>query len=300
MLKTALITILALIAFAANSVLARLALENGNIDPASFTTLRLLFGSIMLFILIITIRPKLPTNPIRKTQNMSLYQMAMLDDAKVNGSWLAGLYLFAYAACFSYAYVILDTATGALILFSAVQITMIAISLYAGNKLQMREWLGISLAFAGFVYLIFPNIGTPSILGFALMTLSGIAWGAYSINGRKSAEPLTDTAFNFLRALPMGGFLFIINMSNANISADGVFYAALSGAITSGIGYAIWYAALKKLALTTAAVVQLSVPVIAAIGGVLFVAEGISTRLIIATLVILGGILLVIFSRKSA
>lgn len=298
MLKTLIATTLALIAFAANSVLARLALENAAIDPSSFTILRLFSGSFMLFILIFIIRPKLPNNPVRKHHNMSLYQLAMRHDSQVKGSWLSGLMLFLYAICFSYAYLVLDTATGALILFGAVQITMIVSSLFSGNHIDKHEWAGLVLAFLGFVYLVLPNIGTPSFYGFVLMAFAGIGWGVYSVRGRKSVEPLTDTAFNFLRALSFSGFVFILSLSELNITINGFYYAVLSGAITSGIGYAIWYMALKRLTLTTAAVVQLSVPIIAGVGGVIFVSETISLRLLIAGLFILGGIALVIFGGK--
>lgn len=300
MLKTFSLTSLALIAFAANSVLARLALDNANIDPASFTFIRLVSGCIMLFILIFAIKPKLPKTGENKVPAQSLYEIAMLRETQVKGSWFSGLMLFLYAACFSFAYVILDTATGALILFGVVQITMIAISLFNGNKLHISEWAGIFLAFVGFIYLILPDIASPSLYGFMLMAVAGIAWGFYTVRGRDSQVPLVDTAFNFLRAASFGGFLLVINLGNVSPSWDGVIYAVISGAITSGIGYAIWYIALKQLQLTTAAVVQLSVPIIAAAGGVIFVAEPIGLRLSIASLLILGGILLVIFGRAVA
>lgn len=299
MLKTSIATIIALLAFAANSVLTRLALEDASIDPSSFTILRLAAGSIMLFILIFTIRPKLPINPIRKHLHMSLYEMAMRHDSKVKGSWVSGFMLFLYAACFSFAYMILDTATGALILFAAVQISMIAISLFNGNRPKSLEWLGIGVAFVGFIYLILPDIGTPSLKGFVLMSVAGIAWGIYTLRGRKSAEPLTDTAFNFLRATSFSGFIFIANLSDLSISTQGFVLAIISGALTSGIGYAIWYIALRGLTLTTAAVVQLSVPVIAGIGGILFIAETPSSRLVVSCILILGGIFLVISNRQN-
>lgn len=293
MLKTFALTSLALIAFAANSVLARLALDNAAIDPASFTFLRLVSGTVILFFLIFTIKQKNATN-----HSQSLFQIATQPQKTAKGSWFSGLMLFIYAACFSMAYVSLDTATGALILFGMVQITMVAISIFNGNKLHISEWAGIILAFFGFIYLILPNLGSPSLYGFMLMAAAGIAWGFYTVKGRGSHLPIADTAFNFLRATPFAFILLAYNFSNIAYSWQGIVYAVLSGAITSGIGYAIWYAALKHLQLTTAAVVQLSVPVIAAAGGVIFVAEPIGLRLTIASLLILGGIALVIFGRK--
>ena len=298
MSKTIIATILALIAFAANSVLARLALEAPIIDPASFTTVRLISGAVMLFILVFILRPKSPPQTEVRYPIKSLYQRALLFEVEARGSWTSAFMLFLYASCFSFAYIVLDTATGALILFGVVQITMIVMSLFSGKKLHFSEWAGLILAFVGFIYLIYPNLGSPSLYGFILMSVAGIGWGVYSVRGRDSLNPLIDTAFNFLRAVSFAGFLMVLNLAHISLSWQGLFYAAISGALTSGIGYAIWYAALKNLQLTTAAVVQLSVPVIAAIGGVLFVNESISLRLIIATIIILGGIVLVIFGRS--
>ncbi|MBL1419657.1 MAG: DMT family transporter [Alphaproteobacteria bacterium] len=297
--KAILATILALIAFAANSVLARLALEVPDIDPGSFTTIRLISGAVMLFILVLILRPKQPLNTQIKYPIKTLYQKAMLFELEARGSWTSAFMLFLYASCFSFAYVVLDTATGALILFGAVQITMIIMSLFNGKKLHASEWAGLILAFLGFVYLIYPNLGSPTLYGFVLMAIAGIGWGVYSVRGRDSLNPLLDTTFNFIRAVPFAGFFSILNLSNLSLGSDGIYYAIISGALTSGIGYAIWYVALKNLQLTTAAVVQLSVPIIAAIGGVMFVNESLTLRLVISTIIILGGILLVIFGRAS-
>lgn len=297
--KTIIATILALLAFAANSVLARLALEVPDIDPGSFTTIRLISGAGMLLILVLILRPKQPTHAEVRYPIKTLYQRAMLFELEARGSWTSAFMLFIYAACFSFAYVVLDTATGALILFGAVQITMVIMSLFSGKKLHTSEWAGLVLAFIGFVYLIYPNLGSPTLYGFILMAIAGIGWGVYSVRGRDSLNPLLDTTFNFIRAVPFAGFFMILNLTHLNLSSDGVYYAVISGALTSGIGYAIWYIALKNLQLTTAAVVQLSVPIIAAIGGVAFVDEALTLRLIIATIIILGGILLVIFGRLS-
>lgn len=279
--KTITTTLLALLAFAANSVLCRLALGEGIIDAASFTNFRLLSGSIMLIIILVI------TNKTKQTNTTT-----------AKGSWLSASMLFLYALCFSYAYVSLDTATGALILFGAVQITMILITLYTGTKLHYSEWLGMLVAFFGFIYLILPDINSPSVYGFVLMTLSGIGWGAYSILGKKCADPLSDTAFNFIRTTPIVIILLVLNANYMQISGLGLLYAVISGALTSGIGYAIWYIALRGLSTTQAAVVQLSVPAIAAIGGILFVNEAITLRLSTSALLILGGILIVILGRK--
>lgn len=304
MSKTIIATILALFAFAANSVLARLALEPPLIDPAAFTMLRLLSGAIVLFVLVFIIQPKTPETPHHLKKPKSLYDMSLSADFKVKGSWLSGLMLFLYAACFSFAYIALDTATGALILFASVQITMIIISILSGYKLHIREWAGIILAFIGFVYLIYPNIVVENVsdqlFGYLLMIISGIAWGIYTVRGKNSIEPLTDTAFNFLRAVSFTGLLIIVNLSKLSVTLDGALYAIVSGGITSGIGYAIWYIALKKLALTAASVVQLSVPMIAAFGGLIFVGEAITLRLIAAALLILGGIFVTIVGRNKS
>jgi len=205
--------------------------------------------------------------------------------------------LFIYAICFSFAYVSLDTGTGALILFGAVQITMILVSLLSGNRLHLSEWMGMALAFAGFVYLVLPGVSTPPLVGFLLMTSAGIAWGIYTLKGRDSENPLLDTAYNFFRTLPLILVLMIVALSRSQISMEGIVLAMLSGGLASGVGYTIWYAALRGLTSTQAAVVQLSVPVIAALGGILFVSERISLRLSISSIMILGGILIVVLGR---
>jgi len=256
-LKTFILTSMALIAFAANSVLCRLALGSGAIDASSFTIIRLLSGSIVLLII------------ISITRNVSTQS--------TKGSWAASFMLFLYAATFSYAYISLDTGTGALILFASVQIAMILQSLISGTRLHFIEWVGVTVAFAGFVYLILPGVTTPSIIGLLLMTTAGIAWGIYTLKGRGSNTPLLDTAYNFFRTTPLVLILVISTISKAHYSFEGILLAAIFGGITSGIGYTIWYIALGGLSSTQAAVLQLSVPVIAAFGGVLFVAEAITS-----------------------
>lgn len=277
LIKTLICTLFALIAFAANSVLCRLALEKEAIDAAGFTIIRLLSG-LSVLLLILKIRPASKASSAR-------------------GSWLSALLLFGYAVTFSFAYLSLDTGTGALVLFGAVQLTIILTSLFSGQKLHWPEWAGVMLAFSGFVYLVLPNVTTPSFTGFLLMTLAGVAWGGYTLRGRGSSAPFQDTAFNFLRTAPFVGILALVTFFNLQASLEGIMLAALSGAVASGLGYTVWYIALGGLSTTESAVVQLLVPVIAAIGGVLFVAEVITLRLMISSVLILGGILSVFSGR---
>lgn len=277
MIKTIIFTGLTLIAFAANSVLCRLALGENTVDASSFTVIRLLSGAFVLLIIL----------KINSSKHSSL----------IKGSWSAGLMLFLYAATFSFAYITLDTGTGAIILFGSVQITMILLSLISGNRLHITEWIGVSVAFIGFVYLVLPGATSPSIIGFSFMTIAGIAWGIYTLKGRYSEDPLADTAYNFLRTIPFVAVLAIITIQDLHFTTQGVLLAALSGGIASGIGYTIWYIALGGLSAIQAAVVQLLVPVIAALGGVIFVSEKITLRLTLSSVLILGGILMVVWGR---
>ena len=276
-LKTIIFTSLTLIAFAANSVLCRLALADNSIDAAGFTIIRLLSGAIVLLLIIILSK--------RDIKNSN------------KGSWSGGLMLFLYAVTFSFAYISLDTGTGALILFGAVQITMILWSIFKGNRLHLSEWAGVIIAFGGFLYLVLPGVSAPSPIGFIFMTTSGIAWGIYSLIGHNSKNPLMDTGYNFIRTIPFIILLFIIFINHMNYSSEGILLAILSGGITSGIGYVLWYRALGGLTTIQAAVVQLLVPLIAAFGGIVFVSESITFRLIISAIFVLGGILLVMNSR---
>jgi drug/metabolite transporter (DMT)-like permease len=277
LLKTLIFTVFALIAFAANSVLCRLALGENTIDASSFTSIRLLSGALFLLIIL----------KFNNKRNRS----------STKGSWSAAAMLFLYALTFSFAYITLDTGTGALILFGSVQITMILLSLISGNRFHLTEWIGVIISFVGFVYLVLPGVTAPSVTGFSFMTLAGIAWGVYTLKGRSSVNPLTDTAYNFLRSIPFVIILAVSTFQYTHISSDGILLAILSGGFMSGIGYTIWYIALGGLSATQAAVVQLSVPVIAAFGGVIFVSEQISLRLTLSALLILSGILMVILGR---
>lgn len=272
-------TLVSLFAFAGNSVLCRLALGEEAIDAASFTSIRLLSGIIFLAVLL-----KLTSGA---------------DSSSSKGSWSASLMLFIYAVAFSFAYVSLETGTGALILFGLVQMTMISIGLYQGNKLHAMEWFGVLLAFSGLVYLMMPGLGAPSLNGFILMAVAGIAWGIYTLAGKGSTNPINDTAYNFYRTLPFVFVLTLVTFQQAELSNKGILLAILSGALASGLGYAIWYMALKGLSGTQAAVVQLFVPVIAAIGGVVFADEAFSLRLALSALLILGGILAVVLGRHA-
>ena len=279
-IKTVLYTVFALLAFAGNSVFCRLALSENKIDAASFTTIRLLSGIVVLAVIL---------------------KMAKVEASTTSkGNWKASFMLFIYAVTFSYAYTTLETGIGALVLFASVQMTMIAASLFTGNKLHYLEWVGVLTAFSGFVYLVFPDLSTPSLMGFVLMAISGIAWGMYTLFGRGSNNPLSDTAYNFLCTLPFMLVLTAVTFQQATLSWDGVLLAVLSGGIASGIGYTIWYIALGGLSITQAAVVQLLVPAIAAIGGLLFADETLSYRLVLSSLIILGGILVVIMGRHSS
>lgn len=278
LVRIVLITTLALIAFAANSVLARMALGDATMQAGGYTVVRLLSGAIVL-VIILSISKRSPA-------------------AGPKGSWAAGVMLFVYALTFSFAYIDLETATGALILFGAVQITMMLVSLVSGHRPSLTEWAGLLLAFSGFVYLMLPGVTIPSFSGFVLMTISGIAWGLYTLKGRGSKNPLADTTYNFLRTVPFALIVLAATWIDSTFTMWGILLAVLSGGIASGLGYTLWYAALGGLSATQAAVLQLLVPVIAAVGGIIFVSESITTRLVISATLILLGILLVILSRK--
>jgi drug/metabolite transporter (DMT)-like permease len=269
-----LLTALALIAFAGNSLLCRAALAHTHIDAASFTTLRLLSGAVVLWALV----------ALRRGARSG------------NGNWPSALALFAYAAGFSFSYVHLTTATGALILFGAVQTTMIGHGLWVGERLRAPQVLGLVLACAGLVGLLLPGLLAPPLVGAALMLGAGVAWGIYSLRGKSAGDPLQVTAGNFIRAAPMAAVLGLALLDDVSIDFAGVGYALLSGALASGLGYAIWYTALPFLKSTTAATVQLGVPVIAAMGGMFFLQEPVTLRLLSASVAILGGIALVVWA----
>jgi drug/metabolite transporter (DMT)-like permease len=268
---------LALIAFAANSLLCRLALARGAIDPASFTTIRLVAGAVTLAV---------------------LARLASPAGAPAEPSWTSAGLLFLYAAPFSFAYGTLSTGTGALLLFGAVQITMILGALRAGDRPNAAQWLGFGIAFGGLVYLVLPGITAPSPLGASLMLLAGLAWGLYSLRGRGARNPLAQTASNFARTVPMVLALSLIAHSARHVESRGVVLALLSGALASGVGYVVWYQALAYLSGITASIVQLAVPVLAAGGGVLLLGERVTFRLGLAALLVLGGVALTVLTRQ--
>lgn len=276
---TAFLTLLALIAFAANSIFARLALGSQSIDPASYTTVRLVTGAATLW-LIARVREADPS-------------------ATLDSGWTSAAMLFLYAGTFSFAYISLTTGTGALILFAAVQITMIAVGLYAGERPSPMHWLGLLIAVAGLVYLVSPGVTAPSAFGSLLMGTAGIAWGIYSILGRGVSDPVHATARNFLRTVPLTFIISLLWLPSMAITAEGFLWAALSGSITSAVGYVIWYAALRGLTATLAATLQLSVPALAALGGVVLLSEKLTLRLFLAGALILAGVGLAIYGQKK-
>lgn len=276
-MKIIILTAIAMIAFAANSVLCRLALEGQHIDAASFTSIRLAAGTVALLGILLL---RWPSFVIRRPNWMTI------------GS------LFAYMACFSFSYQYLDTGSGALILFGAVQLTMISAALLAGEKLSLMSSSGLCVAVGGLLVLLFPGIAVPNPLGAMLMGIAGIAWGFYSLGGRGATDPTAATAANFLYALPIALTLSVLSFGSAAIEPYGVALSIVSGAITSGLGYTVWYQALPLLSATRAASVQLSVPAIAAIGGVLILSEPVTLRLVVATILLIGGISLVLWNRS--
>jgi drug/metabolite transporter (DMT)-like permease len=270
---------LAMLAFAGNSLLCRLASRDTAIDAASFTTVRLVSGALALW-LIVRLRGVAGSRVVRS-----------------GGDWRSAFALFVYAAGFSFAYESLGAGTGALLLFGAVQATMIGRGLARGERLRGLQWLGLASALAGLIGLLLPGWSAPPLWGATLMLGAGVAWGVYSLLGRSAGDPTTVTAGNFLRAAPFALALSALCLSQASVDTVGVAYALASGVVTSGIGYAIWYAALPSLRATSAATLQLSVPAIAALGGVVLLGETPSLRLLLATCAILGGIALVILPK---
>jgi drug/metabolite transporter (DMT)-like permease len=272
------LTTLAMLAFAGNSLLCRLALAGTSIDAGTFTSVRIISGALTLW-LIVQLRRGAPA---------------------LAGNWASAGALFAYAAGFSLAYINLSAATGALLLFGAVQATMIGYGFWNGDRLRGWQIVGFVCAVLGLIALLLPGLSAPPLHSAALMVGAGIAWGVYSLRGRGAGDPTSATAGNFVRAVPFTAVLTLIMLPQFSIDVAGASYAIASGALTSGLGYAIWYTALKGLKATSAATVQLSVPVIATIGGALLLAEQVTMRIVIASVAILGGIALVILNRAKA
>lgn len=273
-----LFTALAMVAFAGNSLLCRAALKQTQIDAATFTLIRIVSGALCLRIIV-----QIREGTLRHA-----------------GSWLSALALFGYAALFSFAYLRLTAGTGALLLFGAVQATMIFWALRKGERLDAKQLTGLLLALAGLGALVFPGLSAPPLGAALLMLGAGIAWGVYSLRGKGGGDPLRATAGNFLRAVPLAVLLSLVALRSWNFDRAGIGYAVASGALASGIGYAIWYTALPALKASGAATVQLSVPVLAAAGGIALLGEPITLRFVIASLAVLGGIALVLFERRAA
>lgn len=273
----AFLTTLAMICFAGNSLLCRLALRGGGIDAASFTTVRL--GSAALV--------------------MSVLARLLSQTRAHGGSWTSAIVLFVYAIAFSLSYVQIGAGIGALLLFGTVQVTMIGWGLMQGERPRLLEWVGIVLAVVGLVLLTRPGVSGSPLSGMALMIVAGIGWGIYSLRGRRSADPLQTTAANFVRTIPMVLSLVAVSFAveRPHLSTVGVAAGIASGGLTSGIGYVLWYRALSKLTAVQAASVQLTVPVLAALGGILLLGEGLTVRLVGAAVLILGGIALAIFEH---
>lgn len=271
------LTLLTMFAFAGNSVLCRIALKHTSIDAASFTSIRLMSGAVVLWLIASTFRRQ----------------------STGNGNWVSAFALFAYAAGFSFAYISLTAATGALLLFGAVQVTMISHGLLAGERLSWRQTVGLIIAIVGVVGLLLPGISTPPLFGSGLMLFAGVAWGVYSLRGKKDDDPIRVTTGNFMRATVFTILLSMSFVSSSNLDMIGILYAVASGAVASGLGYALWYSVLPLLKATNAATIQLSVPVITAIGGIVILGEPITVRFVMASLAIIGGIALVVMRNSS-
>ena len=275
--RTFFLTLTAMLAFAGNSLLCRAALSSGRIDASSFTTIRVVAGALTLWLIV-------------RMRN---------GNRGPTGNWGSALALFIYAAAFSFAYVSLSAATGALLLFGAVQVTMIGFGLLRGERLQAAQTAGLVCALVGLVGLVLPGLAAPPLWGSVLMLAAGSAWGVYSLRGRGSGDPLRVTAGNFMRAVVFAAALSALTFPWASFDGPGVGFAIASGSVTSGIGYVVWYAVLPRLKMTSAATVQLSVPVIASAGGMAFLGEPLTLRLVIASVAILGGIAFVVVTKPT-
>ncbi|MBO9651049.1 MAG: DMT family transporter [Variovorax sp.] len=272
------LTSIAMLAFAGNSLLCRLALQHTGIDAATFTSVRLVSGALVLWLI--------------------ASRQAAAQPRRLAGGWLSAFALFAYAEAFSFAYISLPAGTGALLLFAAVQISMLGWGLSKGERFSRWQATGFMLAVGGLVFLLLPGIAAPPLQGALLMIVAGIAWAAYSLRAKGAGDPTQVTAGNFARSAPMALIVSAAMLSSMRWSPAGIAYAVASGALTSGLGYVIWYAALRELRVTSAATVQLSVPVIAAFGGVAFLGESASVRLMVASVLVLGGVAIVLLVRS--
>lgn len=281
-----------MLGFSANAIICRWTLDNGYIDPVSFTSFRLGAGAVMLFIVM----------ALSSRQQASKRQIKSTTIPAQKGDWKTSIYLFIYAITFSYGYVAISTATGALILAGIVQLTMIGYALRNGERLHRAEWLGLILALIGLVYLMYPKLTSPSWWGLVMVIISAYTWAIYSLNGRHSLDPITDTAYNFYRTLPMIILLMaatLVLTDVVNLTLTGVAMAVLSGSVTSGLGYIIWYKALPRLSSSLASACQLLVPLFAAFGAHWLIDESITLHFIIAATMMLGGLALVLIGRNQ-
>jgi drug/metabolite transporter (DMT)-like permease len=276
LLRTILLTALSLVAFASNSLLCRMALGRGAIDPASFTSIRLVSGAVTLVVIAL---------------------LSWRGRARLQGNWRSGFLLFVYGVTFSFAYTQLAVATGALILFATVQTTMMGIGIWNGERLRRLEWIGVFVGLAGLIILLLPGLQTPSALGACLMGLAGAAWGIYTLRGRDSKAAVLDTAGNFVWAIPFALAVSLVGAQSLSLSNDGMLLAVVSGALASGVGYVIWYAALRGLSAMQASMVQLMVPALAAMGGAMILEEPLTLRLLTSAVLILGGVALGLTGR---
>ncbi|HEX4638325.1 MAG TPA: DMT family transporter [Chthoniobacterales bacterium] len=285
-LRVGILTLVAMIAFASNSLLCRAALRDTRIDAATFTFVRIFSGAVALWLIL----------KVRRSTSAG------------GGNWISALALFIYAAAFSFAYKDIPAGTGALLLFGAVQATMILWGFRKGERLDVVQIIGLAVAIAGLMVLAFPGLFAPPLIGSMLMLIAGIAWGAYSLRGKVRGasdtggglpfDAIAATAGNFLRAVPFAALISIVMLREMHLDSLGIIYAIISGAITSGLGYVIWYAVLPDLKSASAATVQLSVPVLAAAGGILFLSEPLTFRYLLASIAVLGGIFLVVIERE--
>lgn len=279
-----LLVMLALVAFAANSVFARLALGTSEIDAGGYTAIRLLSGAATLVLLLLARRYRLPLASVVRSR----------------ARWTTAAALFGYAIAFSYAYEFLGAGMGALILFATVQSSMLGWALIKGDRPSRMALCGMAVALGAFAYLVSPGLVAPHPLGTALMVIAGLAWAVYTLLGRGSREPLVDTACNFVLTVPIALVLALVSLAQSSPSLAGIGWALASGAVASGLGYAVWYSVLPRLSRSSAAIVQLTVPVIAAAGGILFIGESLSWRLAIASVLILGGVAVAVTARPRA
>src|SRR4030095_9023823 len=289
------LTLLAMIAFASNSLLCRAALKESSLDPATFTLVRIFSGAVALW-LIMKVRRRMiaDTTALPSAEGLFSSELIIGRSPLRYGNWISAVALFAYAAGFSFAYISLSAGTGALLLFGAVQATMILWGLHEGERLNTIQIVGFIVAITGLVMLLFPGVSAPPLAGSILMLGAGIAWGVYSLRGRGERNPASVTTGNFVRAVPFAAALSILFAPRTHVHPAGITYAVISGAVTSGLGYVIWYSALPGLKAASAAPVHLSVPVLASTGGILLLGEPITLRYMLASVAVLGGIALVV------